>query len=676
MTKTSVVYAAKVELADGMVAPDAWDESLGLVPPDDFVVSRHRDGTVASVYGDPSWNRTPYQPQGRTDWLHFTSWWSNPPSPQQVSLSGEMRYLMFLLIWKRPGNPLSNSSLDNYINAFRRLAQFSDKNSCRIQDVLNSTEMLVEFVEDDVPGGLLVSVKSMLKLLLKLGADDVGFRVLGTNVDRILNTHIGRYKDDARQYAPIPTRVYSQIISAMSAELKDWEDVADRYLALVKDCLDDPLLGKYKTVQIGLATKHGIARVPGEYRPEFEDLLQKYDLARYFDAHGLVHSTVGLTRGLSYVMTVAKLYIVTFTGMRNAEAGQLPYCCLETETGSGKVHCLVAGRTTKLNRVRTKWVTNAEGHRAIRLVQRIADVIYSHLGDTPTDVVTRLNRYPLFVSPSYLGFVGHQPKGDRGVWHSLSFGFFRKSYSSFRSKFQPVIDDTDLCELEQVDPHRAWRSEDNFQVGQPWCLTDHQLRRSLALYAQRSGLVSLPSLRRQLQHITEEMARYYARGSVFAKNFIGGDKDHFGLEWQDAGPTSSALAYIRDVLFSAEPVFGAHVKWINHRLDGSDGLIFMDRDATMRRFRNGEIAYKETPIGGCTKVGPCDEVAIRFLDVDCLGGCPNLVGKVSKLERVIKAQAALVNKLKPDTIEWRTETADLNVLIATRDKLRQQPLGE
>ena len=117
------------------------------------------------------------------------------------------------------------------------------------------------------------------------------------------------------------------------------------------------------------------------------------------------------------------------------------------------------------------------------------------------------------------------------------------------------------------------------------------------------------------------------------------------------------------------------MKWIEHRLGGQEGRIILDRETTMRRFRNGELAYKETPIGGCTKVGPCDELAIRFLDVDCLGGCPNLVGRLSKLEQVIKGQTKLVNRLKPDSIEWKIEKSDLDVLVETRTRVLQQRGG-
>ena len=332
--------------------------------------------------------------------------------------------------------------------------------------------------------------------------------------------------------------------------------------------------------------------------------------------------------------------------------------------------------TTKLKRVATRWVTNGEGHKAIKIAQRIAKLIYKRIGVIPSSNKKERNLYSLFVSTAYLGFVARPPKGQEGVWKSTGFSLHRKSFQVLRDRLQPKIEENDIKELEYIDPHRNWRGEDDFRVGKQWGLTEHQLRRSLALYAQRSGYVSLPSLRRQLQHITEEMSRYYARGSVFAKNFIGDDKDHFGWDWQEAVPISAGLAYIRDVLFANEPVFGGHIKWIDHRLKSGDSLIFMDRDVTIKRFKKGELAYKETPIGGCTKVGPCDELAIRFLDVDCISGCVNLVGKLSKLERVINAQSSLVSKLSPNTIEWRMENSDLEVLVATRDKIVQSQAKE
>ena len=68
----------------------------------------------------------------------------------------------------------------------------------------------------------------------------------------------------------------------------------------------------------------------------------------------------------------------------------------------------------------------------------------------------------------------------------------------------------------------------------------------------------------------------------------------------------------------------------------------------------------------------CDQVGLPWLNVDCLSGCRNLVGRLSKLERVIVAQTRLVKTLDPESLEFRTEKADLDLLMATRDRVMQQ----
>ena len=252
----------------------------------------------------------------------------------------------------------------------------------------------------------------------------------------------------------------------------------------------------------------------------------------------------------------------------------------------------------------------------------------------------------------------------KGSLHAAKFDL--GNCEALRQRLAPTIKEEDLHELEQIDPHRAWRSEADFQIGKPWRLTSHQMRRSLALYAQRSGLVSLPSLRRQLQHLTEEMSRYYARGSAFARNFVGDDKKHFGYEWQELQPISAAYSYIINVLLSDDVLFGGHANWVDHRMRGADGAVVVNREITMRSFKRGELAYRETALGGCTNTDACDQIAIKWLDVDCVSGCRNLVGRLSKLDRVIAAQGKLVSALDISSVEFRIEKADLDTLTAAR----------
>lgn len=670
-------YKAKVSLEHGAAAPDVWIPGIGLAPIDSFVVSRTGSGEVLSRYGDAFWDLSPYHPRNQTAVLYFYLFSDKDTHPDIMPIIGEMRYLIFLIIWKRPGSPLSTQSLKGYVNSIRRIGVFANSKGCLISDVLNNAALLSEFSLHEESGSLLRIVSSLLKLLLRLGEQEVGFPVLGKNGHAILRAHIDAYFSGLKQYPPIPTRIYSNIISALRAEIDAWEAVEGQYLALLEQYIDNPLVGRNKNQQITISKRRSIVRKPGEYEDEFCTVLARFDLVCYFNSQALKHNGQGLLNGLSSVMNVIKLYIIAYSGMRNEEARCLPYNCNEIERSlDGREHCLILGGTTKFQVKRTRWVTSAEGHRAIRVMQRIADFIYRKIGNGPNRLDKPDDKYPLFISPAYLmGYSKHQESQVDGHFKPLANSFYSKSYTSLRGRLEPLIEEEDLRELEHIDPHRAWRTEEAFVLGQPWRLTEHQLRRSLALYAQRSGLVSLPSLRRQLQHLTEEMSRYYARGSMFAKDFIGDNKEHFGLEWQEAVPVSSGLAFIRDVLLADEPIFGGYVKWFDHRVSDPEGAIFLDRDATMRRFQNGEIAYKETPVGGCTKVGQCDELAIRFLDVDCLGGCPNLVGKLSKLEQVIKGQSALVSRLKEGSIEWKIESSDLDVLMETRNRVVQQRGG-
>ena len=671
----STLFIPNYFLNDGSPAPDKWDLSQGLIPSDEMVVSRAKDGKVLSRYIDRCWDLTPYYGRGAVSCLYFYVFEDDSLEGTE-SLAAEMRYFLFLLMFSRPGSRLALSSLRGYVNMLRSVAVFAFNNKHTLKDVFSSRTILATFTYAEKSKYKLKLLGALLSLLLKIGTEKIGFPVVGKSGQNALSACMKIVGNNVKQYPPIPTRIYSLIISALDVELKDWEAVEHRYLSLLKDCLEDPILGKSKSQQITMATKHDIERVPGEYKDDFTKLLAKYELAEYFNKKDLSYSVQGLVFGLSSVMNVAKLHIITFTGMRNAEARYLPYNCIEEEHSvGGVVHHLIQGNTTKLKKVRTKWVTNNEGHRAVRIVQRISKIIYARLGEAPSNTKKPVDDFPLFVTTAYLNFTGRNTRRSGRPFQALSNSFFSPKFVELRKRLQPLIEDGDVKELEHIDPLRAWRTEGEFQIGTPWRLTEHMLRRTLALYAQRSGLVSLPTLRRQLQHLTEEMSRYYARGSIFAKNFIGDDKEHFGLEWQEAVPVASGLAFIRDVLFADEPIFGGYVKWIEHRLGGQEGRIILDRETTMRRFRNGELAYKETPIGGCTKVGPCDELAIRFLDVDCLGGCPNLVGRLSKLEQVIKGQTKLVNRLKPDSIEWKIEKSDLDVLVETRTRVLQQRGG-
>ncbi len=342
-----------------------------------------------------------------------------------------------------------------------------------------------------------------------------------------------------------------------------------------------------------------------------------------------------LSGAVTEIFLVCKLQIHVFSGMRRDEAQTLPYHCMIRKKGHhGRTHSLIAGITTKFNkgrRLRTHWVTtDREGFRAIRLAQQFASIIYESVGITPSKTDTEKDEFPLFVTSDYLPW-GSTKKVTKARMQTA--GMATSAKKSLLSRLLPIIKEEDIAELEEIDPFRTWQDEPEFAIGRRWPLTTDQLRRSLAVYANASGLVRLSSLRRQLQHITREMSLYYGRGSTFCKNFIANDPDgykkHVAPEWQDGEDEAMMLAFTREVLNCKEPMFGGAGNFYQRQKERGE---VMTREDVETRMKAGLLSYTPGPLGGCTKTGGCDKrKGLALIDISCAtDGCKNLVGKHSR----------------------------------------------
>jgi hypothetical protein len=658
-------FQAQIEMSGFALPPDPWTSGSRL--PLDHVISRNSTGELASRVGDFQWDWSAYKSRGRNSTFNFIYWdRRNSRKSDEVTVVTEdrlsrlrdMQHLMTLLIYKRNGIPLSSSTLDGYLTSLVRIAQFAESRSVSVADVFGSTkhlDSLILMVRDTAAAMLF----RWWKFLSRMNQADVGFRIIKPLYLEELRKRADEHKKGKKQKAPLPTRIYSEFINALTAELDEIEPIVDqlvgtvRLLAIKRNELPDDL---------GRAKKGIVKTLLQEFRASWsKELGAYYEQRQYADALNALNSA------LLDIQRVCKLAIHTFTGMRSAEAAYLPYHCVEIEKGShGKQNIVLAGITTKLeggHQRRTRWVTNCIGHRAVLVAQKVASAIYEPLGISPASKDAVRDEYPLFVAPSRLPWGG--ASGDP-IEPASDFGLTNAS-AHLRAALQPVIQEPDIKELEQIDPYRDWRNEDEFAIGQPWPLESHQLRRSLALYAQRSGLVTISSLRRQLQHITREMSQYYARGSQFARNFIEDDPEdyakHICKEWRETMSESACLAYLRDVIFAGEPLFGGAGNFIEQqKLRG----VVVPRDELMRRFKKGLMAYKANPLGGCTNPGDCksEGKGLSLLDIPCLeDGCKHLIAKRSNIVRIIPYQQKLVETLSPDSVEYSMEKRELDVLL-------------
>lgn len=632
--------------------PDSFDISND-IPNSNFVVSRDEDEQVISYYGDMEWDFTVYnKSKAKSSKLIFSYWGDECITPQKEELVGEMKYVMFSLIWLRDKKPLSIGTLRNYLTIIREIAKFAKFRSCSLQMILEQSKLLIEFLKSFGKSGWYIeTMTSLIAALKEITYPNFRLQNINNDIIKILKKHNIQYRNSLNQHSPIPTRIYSQILLNFNNYLQNWKEISGEVMNIVKSCyeLKEKLNGK---------------------RPDYDPILVKASsqLRNYVLSNTGKFTIKEISSLLTDTQAICKLVIQSFTGMRDTEAQTLPYHCIKKITSNSEVHYFICGITSKLNNGKpklTEWVTNRDGIIAVDIARNIADIIYYIHQDIPIEKEVSTYDYPLFISTSYLGLTGKAVNSKLVKYKTGTLDSKRQL-----DKLIPKIETEDIIELEKIDPHRAWRSEEYFQIGSQWRLTTHQFRRSLALYAQRSGLVSLPSLKRQLQHITIEMTRYYAKGSPFAKNLIAEDKTHFAHEWQETQIESSYLSYLENVLMTNKPLYGGHAHWVEQILKKNNQNQVINREETLKRFKKGEIFFRETIMGGCTKVGECNSSAINWLQVNCLKeNCRHLVVSLPKLERVITAHKNMINGLDVTSLEYRTEINYLEILEDIKQKI-------
>lgn len=350
------------------------------------------------------------------------------------------------------------------------------------------------------------------------------------------------------------------------------------------------------------------------------------------------------------VQHCAKCLIHIFTLMRDDEVSNLPVDCLKPIRGWNNEALYVCGTSTKLESVKTaaKWITTDDTRKPVEVLQSIQKLIASHAEDG-IDVDW------LLLSISYLPYSNNK-RSERAV--------SRRNFDVYLPEV--VITEGDIQELETIDPYRNWRDDKKFQIGKPWRVTTHQFRRSIAVFAGQSGLITLPSLKRLLRHITKVMAAYYMKGCS-AKNYLFSDLNpKLTLELKRAKQEADAALYIRDVLKSAEQMYGFAGR---RAMEARKESIWLPgtEEQTKRQANLGMMAYEETPAGGCTSPVPCDKRAHAKMDT-CIT-CKSFVGQESKMAETIEIMEFDLAELKPGTIEYRAELQNLEDFKAMRDRV-------
>ena len=616
----------------------------------DFIISRDKDGKILSLYKDNVWNLKTYVSNPSQ---HGIIDFENRIESSNIS---DVKKLMFLLIVfgsGRNGSQYSVETLGHYFNdVMVPLSKFALENKTTITKIIENNILLNSYINNKCSNlGKVQCLSSTLVFLDNLSnrSTQINFQ-RNKDIFKLLKSKINDFSAEHHQTSIIPSRILAESIRQRWIQIEEIETnltnlikFLDMYIESERFASSETMINKYKwDCNKTLQWKEAINFY------QLNNLFKKYSLKNRVNFKGFITKIQGTCKHLLHA----------YTGMRNGEMLNTQSNCLESvPTNSGI--CRIISTTSKFTGTNqnAKWVTSKEVERIIFILRSINQVIAKHYN-------LNLNDLPLFLSGNIFVEKG-KIRDNENIRAKRKFDKRDElplDYSSLRLTIE------DKQEIEEIDFNKNIR---DLEIGLPWEFKTHQYRRSLAIYSIQSGLVSLGALQIQMKHLFREMTLYYGNGASYARKLFDIPKEHIANDLDALKPELGTLAYIKNVIFSDEKLFGAHGSFVENNTKQNNHkfktYFLENRDKTLKQFKNGEIAYKETALGGCIATEACDSRLTRSITAcfDCHGG----ILKKSKVDNVIQKQKEFISFLDPSSIEYRTEVEDLNRLEELKSKL-------
>lgn len=669
-------------LKEGVIYRNSGGEIAGLtkappdpyvpVPYDELVLCRDGDGKATAIYGGKSWDFNPYRLSSRRiNVMQFDGAFECHDEDFKEKLIGEIKFLLYKFMYFSSGGRIgrtSASTLAQYNYSLVGMAKYCvhmrDNQFARgitIIDVLSNPAYLNSYlVSDRSTNNQHKNIKSLLGVLSAMDSNVLGFAPCsreGFKFERMQH----------EQHPVIPSRIYIHILRRFGQTLEPLferrREIED-FIVLFSSRLYGLTEKTQKSMLYG--NKH-----PNEMRrPVMEEAITLAGLNDLLSGPFSVTSRHSLVGALQNIQYLVKMTLHLYTGMRDQETARLKYDCLGdakiseptvsengAEKDSARIISLIS-TTTKFtgHKKKTSWLAPEEVTKAVAVAQSICRGVCALHG---IDHATA----PLFINPGIIRSENTLVRtssftnaGDRGGWTALATSDFN-------------ITGADLSELQMTDPDRDFYGDKRFSMGAQWPLTSHQFRRSLAYYASNSGFVSMPTITTQFKHLSRLMSQYYTRNSGNMKRIFGDPRSHVGYDFQVAQPIEAVQQLFSDVFGSEDTILGGTGSYLEkQKAKVASGEISIEeaKETTFKRAVKGELQYHPTPLGGCSKLGPCDD----FLKGDytaCLT-CHEALIQPSKVGKAIDASKAELSGYEENSAEWELVKFELDSLERYRAK--------
>lgn len=312
---------------------------------------------------------------------------------------------------------------------------------------------------------------------------------------------------------------------------------------------------------------------------------------------------IDLQRYLGQLITASYIVCGGFSGMRDSELDKITPNSYYQDSLNGRVLHLLQSHTFKLGEKRETWVTAAVSKTAIDLMS-ILTKRWREKVQYPDEKYAN----SLWVNQIYRS---HAPKliADWGV-----------RLKRFCKQFDFVVTDDDYQECVESNPRSQVKIKNQVVVGQPWPLSTHQFRRSLAFYCVKNRLSSLVALKQQFKHLYLAMTDWYTNGGQLAslRDLKVDPKIQQALDEINAEATTNKIF---KQWHSDETLSGAHGKAIM-KMRGDVPTIYSSWETIYKAVKDGKITLHGTLHSYCKSGYDCDMdgVVMPQFCVDCSSG--------------------------------------------------------
>lgn len=330
---------------------------------------------------------------------------------------------------------------------------------------------------------------------------------------------------------------------------------------------------------------------------EFEIFSHRIDVLRskFKIEHNQISIRYSLTMLYNDILATCGALIGAITGMRYCEWYELDPSSYREETYKGITHCLLVGKTSKLNHGvprRHAWVTAPVARLVIELLTAVSDPRRRRLLIQANDL--ELSGQPqaaaklaessksLFLA---LGVHSNNGKGAMAASSSINSALkrFVASVPNEDGTLGAYLRKEHLSEFKVLN--RQWRSD--IPLDKLWPIATHQFRRTFAVFLLRNGFGSFLQVKEQFAHHNLSMSIWYGRNSEVATEFdMEQDAE---LQAELAEMNAILMTDIAEKIYlSNEPISGGAGLSIRAQI-AQGNIVFESREEIEAAVRNGDL---------------------------------------------------------------------------------------